>query len=297
MTCRRLRTGSRALPRRRGRFAAGCLLTHYRSGSASGSLRRCGPKRWSRGGSGARSRRTSATSGGTYRGGGTQSSRATRSTSSPWPRAPWSRSANGLLDIKRLRQVDEDELEQWVPTLKAPSRDRARRPGRGHHCPGRRQGRRAQDPTPSTVDGCLAELTEVRAGGTTTERRGRVGGPGAGGGLRRLGLASLPNTNYARGLAELVGFGGRRYAVIDVGTNSVKFVVAERAAVGRMADDRRPRRGDPARRGLSAAGRSAGADAAHGRCDRGHDDAGQRARGHRGRRPSGPRASGWREHR
>ncbi len=37
---------------------------------------------------------------------------------------------DGLLDIKRLQQVDDDGLEQWVPTLKAPfpcSRPRSRR--------------------------------------------------------------------------------------------------------------------------------------------------------------------------
>ena len=39
----------------------------------------------------------------------------------------------------------------------------------------------------------------------------------------------------ARGLKALVGFGARRYAVIDVGTNSVKFHVGERAADGALA--------------------------------------------------------------
>jgi exopolyphosphatase/guanosine-5'-triphosphate,3'-diphosphate pyrophosphatase len=34
----------------------------------------------------------------------------------------------------------------------------------------------------------------------------------------------------ARGLKALAGFGGRRYAVIDVGTNSVKFHIGERQA-------------------------------------------------------------------
>jgi exopolyphosphatase/guanosine-5'-triphosphate,3'-diphosphate pyrophosphatase len=38
--------------------------------------------------------------------------------------------------------------------------------------------------------------------------------------------------NVPRGLEALVGFGARRYAVVDVGTNSVKFHLAERAADG-----------------------------------------------------------------
>lgn len=47
-----------------------------------------------------------------------------------------------------------------------------------------------------------------------------------------LGLASYPNVNVPRGLKALVGFGARRYAVIDIGANSVKFVVAELRADG-----------------------------------------------------------------
>ena len=46
------------------------------------------------------------------------------------------------------------------------------------------------------------------------------------------GLASRPNVSFARGLKALVGFGTQRYAVIDVGTNSVKFHVGERSADG-----------------------------------------------------------------
>ena len=50
--------------------------------------------------------------------------------------------------------------------------------------------------------------------------------------VRELGLASRPNVSVARGLKALVGFGTQRYAVIDVGTNSVKFHVGERSADG-----------------------------------------------------------------
>ena len=50
--------------------------------------------------------------------------------------------------------------------------------------------------------------------------------------VRELGLASRANVCMARGLKTLVGFGARRFAVIDVGTNSVKLHVGERRADG-----------------------------------------------------------------
>jgi exopolyphosphatase/guanosine-5'-triphosphate,3'-diphosphate pyrophosphatase len=50
--------------------------------------------------------------------------------------------------------------------------------------------------------------------------------------VHELGLATRPNANMARGLKALVGLGARRYAVIDVGTNSVKFHIGERRADG-----------------------------------------------------------------
>jgi exopolyphosphatase / guanosine-5'-triphosphate,3'-diphosphate pyrophosphatase len=42
-------------------------------------------------------------------------------------------------------------------------------------------------------------------------------------------MASRPNVSFVRGLKALVGFGSERYAVIDVGTNSVKFHIGERS--------------------------------------------------------------------
>jgi len=50
--------------------------------------------------------------------------------------------------------------------------------------------------------------------------------------VRELGLESRRNVSVPRALKALIGFGARRYAVIDVGTNSVKFHVGERAADG-----------------------------------------------------------------
>jgi exopolyphosphatase / guanosine-5'-triphosphate,3'-diphosphate pyrophosphatase len=165
----------------------------------------------------------------------------------------------GVLDVKRLEQVDDDGLEQWRPVAKAefpiaaadvaallselgvpdPPLVRAdyeleelvevvgQSPDllsvsvhkrRAHY----------------TVGGCAAEVTEVRTGALRTRTiavededpalvRATVG---------ELGLGSRPNVSFPHGLMALVGFGARRYAVIDVGTNSVKFHLGERAADG-----------------------------------------------------------------
>jgi len=77
------------------------------------------------------------------------------------------------------------------------------------------------------LGGCGAELTDIRAGSDSTrtiavesEDPARVVDA-----VGSLGLSLQPNTCMARGLKALVG---RRFAVIDVGTNSVKFYVADR---------------------------------------------------------------------
>jgi exopolyphosphatase/guanosine-5'-triphosphate,3'-diphosphate pyrophosphatase len=85
-----------------------------------------------------------------------------------------------------------------------------------------------------TIGGCMAELTEVRAGSASThtlaiesEDPAQVIAV-----VRELGLASRPNVSFARGLKALVGFGPQRRAVVDVGTNSVKFHISERSPGG-----------------------------------------------------------------
>ena len=50
--------------------------------------------------------------------------------------------------------------------------------------------------------------------------------------VRRLGLDDRRNVSVARGIKTLLGVGAQRYAVIDIGTNSVKLHVAERSADG-----------------------------------------------------------------
>src|SRR4030095_16256741 len=50
--------------------------------------------------------------------------------------------------------------------------------------------------------------------------------------VRRLGLDGQVNTSYPRGLWARMDAGPQRCAVIDVGTNSVKFHSGERAPGG-----------------------------------------------------------------
>ena len=144
---------------------------------------------------------------------------------------------DGLMDVKELQQVDEHGLEQWLPVLKAPvppvGDDLTTVLGalkvpalEGARTVEVHKLRRRYD-----VDGCAAELTDLRAGSEATrtiavesEDPERVVGA-----VASLGLPLRPNTCMARGLKALVG---RRFAVIDVGTNSVKFYVADRVDDG-----------------------------------------------------------------
>jgi exopolyphosphatase/guanosine-5'-triphosphate,3'-diphosphate pyrophosphatase len=153
-----------------------------------------------------------------------------------------------LMDVKRLQHVDEHGLQQWLPVLKAPfplgpedvpavlAALELPAPELAHtaytlddlldltgaHAVEVHKVRRRYD-----VAGCASELTDVRVGSdmartvaVESEDPRRVVDA-----VRSLGLPLAPNTCVARGLKALVG---RRFAVIDVGTNSVKFSVADR---------------------------------------------------------------------
>ncbi|MFL6221736.1 MAG: Ppx/GppA family phosphatase [Actinomycetes bacterium] len=81
---------------------------------------------------------------------------------------------------------------------------------------------------------CLAETAQVEADGRTqptvaVESEDPAAVLAA---VRRLGLDGQVNTSYPRALAALVA-GSWRHAVIDVGTNSVKFHIGERDSDGR----------------------------------------------------------------
>jgi len=167
-----------------------------------------------------------------------------------------------LMDIKLLREVDPDGLERWEPVMKQgfplgaaemkqvfaalnlapPPLDREAytleqfldelvtpsgvfRPVKVHK-------RRVR----YTVGGCTSEVTEIRAEGKTT-RSIAIEAEDASAviaAIASVGLANYFNTNYPRGLRALLDAAPERYAVIDVGTNSVKFHIAERVAGGSM---------------------------------------------------------------
>ena len=166
---------------------------------------------------------------------------------------------DGLLDVKHLERSSDDGLEQWLPVLKAavPAPGRRRRRCSPRSGRARRLARDAYTldelldelVRPSdellavpvhkrrqryTIGGCVAELTDVRTDGAATRTIAVESEDPALvlAAVRELGLEARRTSSFPRGLAALVGFGARRYAVIDVGTNSVKFHVGERRADG-----------------------------------------------------------------
>jgi exopolyphosphatase / guanosine-5'-triphosphate,3'-diphosphate pyrophosphatase len=162
----------------------------------------------------------------------------------------------GLMDVKHRLHTNDDGLEQWVPVMKAPfplaAADvrfvletlRVPDPSLDRPADAVDELARAHEDLLAvevhkrreryTIGGCMAERSEIRTdkGATRTiaveaEDPDRVSAA-----VRELGLGSRPVVCVARGLKALVGFGARRYAVIDVGTNSVKFHVGERGVDG-----------------------------------------------------------------
>ena len=165
-----------------------------------------------------------------------------------------------LMDIKVLREVNADGLEQWTPIMKAafpisatdaasvfetlqlplPSLSQ-----KGYTldefleefaAPGGaiRVVKVHKRRTRYTVGGCMAELSEVVANGKPTRTIAVESEDAAAviGAVRDLGLGGYTNTSYPRGLASLIDDAPARYAVIDVGTNSVKFHIGERDRAG-----------------------------------------------------------------
>jgi exopolyphosphatase/guanosine-5'-triphosphate,3'-diphosphate pyrophosphatase len=161
-----------------------------------------------------------------------------------------------LMDTKTQQHVDAGGLQLWVPTMKAafpldaaavatmfdalgtpvPSLERvdyAREQLEDEllgSIPGVRVVRVRKQRRRSTLDGCLVELTDLTVGSSTTrtvaiesEDPALVTET-----VRRLGLAGRRNTCVAQGLKALIGWAPDRFAVIDVGTNSVKFHLAQR---------------------------------------------------------------------
>jgi exopolyphosphatase/guanosine-5'-triphosphate,3'-diphosphate pyrophosphatase len=167
---------------------------------------------------------------------------------------------DGLMDVKRLEAVDGNGLEQWRPVLKGifPLGTADLRTVLGVLGVAAPDLRReaytleqlvdevvAANPALSAVavhkrrvhyrlGDCMAELSEVAAGSRSArtiaveaEDPELVAAT-----VRELQLAGRPNVCLARGLKTMLGLEPVRFAVIDVGTNSVKLHVGERRADG-----------------------------------------------------------------
>jgi len=154
----------------------------------------------------------------------------------------------GKLDVKELQQVDDDGLEQWKPVLKAEFPVAASDVGTLLGALGVDRAlerdeyslEQLLDELPEllavdvhkrrrhvTLDGAMAELSELSTdrGALETIAVESEDPSLVTAAVRTLGIDLRRNVNVPRGLKELLGFG--RFAVVDVGTNSVKFVIGE----------------------------------------------------------------------
>jgi exopolyphosphatase / guanosine-5'-triphosphate,3'-diphosphate pyrophosphatase len=173
-----------------------------------------------------------------------------------------------LMDIKVLREVNAEGLERWEPIMKQPFPLPAADAAKVFASLGLAAPQLARDAytldqfideavTPSgvlhpvrvhkrrvryTVGGCISELSDVRADGRATRTIAIEAEDAAAvvAAVAWVGLSGYFNTNYALGLRALLDDAPERYAVIDVGTNSVKLHVGERdgAASWRTVLDR-----------------------------------------------------------
>jgi exopolyphosphatase / guanosine-5'-triphosphate,3'-diphosphate pyrophosphatase len=165
-----------------------------------------------------------------------------------------------LLDVKKLVEVDEEGLELWAPISKSkfpmstddiglvfdsvgvgrPESDRdqytmgqfldelvAPHAGLGVVHVHKRRVR-------YSIEGCMAELTSLTANGRETSTIAAESEDPAAvvAAVEMLGLSGHVNTSYSRGLRCLLGLAPVRYAVIDIGTNSVKFHIGEQHTDG-----------------------------------------------------------------
>jgi exopolyphosphatase / guanosine-5'-triphosphate,3'-diphosphate pyrophosphatase len=165
-----------------------------------------------------------------------------------------------LMDVKQLLETDAFGLQQWTPVMKAsfpigrPELERVFEalgrplpalardtytfdqfraeltgPSHGIHAVDVHKRR-----TRYRVDGCSAELTEVSADGlpvmtVAVESEDPQAVIGV---VRSLDLDDYVNTAYPSGLNRILEATPERYAVVDAGTNSIKFHVAELTADG-----------------------------------------------------------------
>jgi len=166
-----------------------------------------------------------------------------------------------LMDIKVLKEVNADGLEQWTPVMKGTfplSATDVRRVFESLRRPAPALARDAYTfdqflvevagPDPDlrsvkvhkrrvryTIGGCTSEVSDVVADGKESRTIAIESEDPAAviAAVRSVGLGDYVNTSYPRGLADMIDGTPQRYAVIDVGTNSVKFHIGERAPDGR----------------------------------------------------------------
>ncbi|HET7763221.1 MAG TPA: Ppx/GppA phosphatase family protein [Phycicoccus sp.] len=163
----------------------------------------------------------------------------------------------GVLDVKVEEHVDGDGLQQWRPVLKATfpldgeaaavafgalglpapeARGEVTEEQWWQDLVGTRPELRAvpvhKRRRRGLLDGCMVEATEIEVDGVPaltvaveSPDQALVSAT-----IARLGVEGRRNTCVARGLKSLLGWGPERVAVLDVGTNSVKLHVGERAA-------------------------------------------------------------------
>ena len=168
---------------------------------------------------------------------------------------------DGLMDVKVLQAVSPEGLEQWVPVMKEgfplsaadvskvfamleiapPALDRdsytldqllseviSPHPQVSAVPIHKRRVR-------YTLDGCMAEVTDLLVDGVpmrtiAIESEDPDDVIAA---INAHGLENLLNHNFVRAMTTILGDRAERYAVVDVGTNSVKFHVAEQTCDGK----------------------------------------------------------------
>jgi exopolyphosphatase/guanosine-5'-triphosphate,3'-diphosphate pyrophosphatase len=165
-----------------------------------------------------------------------------------------------LMDIKVLQETDDQGLQRWTPVMKAAfplAAVEATRVAEALRLPATALVRAdysldqflAEVVAPAgtirvvavhkrrvrySVGGCMSEVSDVTAEGRSIRTIAiEAEDPAAVvAAVRSMGLGGYRNVDYPSGLSALVDPQPARYAVIDVGTNSVKFHVGERQADG-----------------------------------------------------------------
>jgi exopolyphosphatase/guanosine-5'-triphosphate,3'-diphosphate pyrophosphatase len=165
-----------------------------------------------------------------------------------------------LMDIKVLKEVNPEGLEQWTPVMKVGfplARTDVVRVFEALRRPTPELVRKAyslQEFTDElvgetdglrmvpvhkrrvryTIGGCTSEVSDVVADGKEIRTIAIESEDAAAviAAVRQVGLGDYVNTSYPRGLADLIDGVPQRFAVIDCGTNSIKFHVGERLSDG-----------------------------------------------------------------